>query len=72
LARTYDENDYKTAIIVVALRHEERERDIEHKKKFDLALSKKANNKGLDCSKPESLNHRGDRKKPYDNGKKKT
>jgi hypothetical protein len=72
LCRTYDEEDYEKAIMVVGLRHEERQREIEYMTKLDEAQSKKDNGKGKDSSKPESLNHKGDRKKPYNKGQKKT
>jgi hypothetical protein len=52
--------------------HEEREREIEHEKKLDEAQSKKDEGKGKEISKPGSSSHRGDRKKPYDKGQKKT
>jgi hypothetical protein len=72
LGRTYDEEDYEEAITVVSLRHEERQREIEHEKNLDEARSKKDKGKGKEISKPESSSHRGDRKKPYDKGQKKT
>jgi glyoxylate carboligase len=40
LGRTYDEEDYEEAITVVGLRHEERQREIEHEMKLDKARSK--------------------------------
>jgi hypothetical protein len=40
--------------------------------KINEAQSKNDQGKGKDSSKPESLNHKGNRKKPYDNGQKKT
>jgi hypothetical protein len=72
LGRTYDEEDYEEAITVVSLCHEERQREIEHEKKLDEAWSKKDKGKGKDSSKPESSNHKGDRKKLYDKEQKKT
>jgi hypothetical protein len=66
LGRIYNEEDYEEAIMVVSLWHEERQREIEYKKKLDKAWSKKDKCKGKDSSKPKSLNHKGDRKKPYD------
>jgi hypothetical protein len=66
LGRTYDEEDYEEAITVVGLCHEERHREIEHEKKIDEARSNKDKGKGKDSSKLESLNHNGNRKKPYD------
>jgi hypothetical protein len=72
LGRTYDEEDYEKAITVFGLRHEKRQWEIEHEKKLDEAWSKKDNGKGNDSSKPEYLNHKGKRKKPYDKGQKKT
>jgi hypothetical protein len=71
LGRTYDEEEYKEAIIVVGVYHEERQREIEHEKKLDKARSKNEKCKGKDSSKHESSNHKCDRKKPYDNGQKK-
>jgi hypothetical protein len=72
LGRTYDEVDYEEDITVVSLCHEERQREIEHEKKLDEAQSKKDKGKGKDSSKPESSNHKGDRKKQYDKEQKKT
>jgi predicted nucleic acid-binding Zn ribbon protein len=68
LGKTYDEEDYEEAIMVVGLHHKEWQREIEHEKKLDKAWSKKDKDKGKDSSKPESLNHKGNRKKPYDKG----
>jgi hypothetical protein len=67
LGRTDDKEDYEDAIIVVGLYHEERQREIEHEKKLDKARSKKDKGKGKNFSKHKSSNHKGDRKKPYDN-----
>jgi hypothetical protein len=72
LGKTYDKEDYEEAITEVGLRHEERQWEIEHVKKLDKARSKKDKGKGKNSSKPESSNHKGDRKKPYDKGQKKT
>jgi hypothetical protein len=72
LGRTYDKEDYEEAITVVGLYHEKWQREIEHEKKLDEAGSKKDKGKGKDSSKPKSLNHKGDRKKPYDTVQKKT
>jgi hypothetical protein len=58
--------------MVFGLRHKERHREIEHKKKLDETQSKKDKGRGKDSSMPESLNHKSDRKKPYDKGQKKT
>jgi N-acetylmuramoyl-L-alanine amidase CwlA len=58
--------------MVVGIGHEERQREIEDEKKLDEAQSKKPKGKGKDSSKPESSNHKGDRKKPYDQGQKMT
>jgi hypothetical protein len=63
LGRTYNEDDYEKAIIVIGLCHEDRQRKIEHEKKLDEVRSKKDKGKGKDFSKPESSNHKGDRKK---------
>jgi Mg-chelatase subunit ChlI len=71
LGRTYNEEDYEEAITVVGLCHEERRREIEHEKKLDEAWSKTDKGKGKNSSKPESSNHKGDSKKPYDKGQKK-
>jgi hypothetical protein len=71
LGKTYDEEDYEETITVVCLRHEEKQREIEYKKKLDEARSKKDKGKGKDSSKPESSNYKGDRKKSYDKGQKK-
>jgi hypothetical protein len=68
LGRTYDEEDYEEAITVVSLRHETRQRGIEHEKKLDEAQNKKDKGNGKDSSKPESSNHNSDRKKLYDKG----
>jgi hypothetical protein len=68
LARTYDKKDYKEAIMVVSLHHEERQRKIDHEKKLDETQSKKDKGKGKEISKPESSSHREDQKKPYDEG----
>jgi hypothetical protein len=57
---------------VVSLCDKERQREIEHEKKLDEARIKKDNDKRKDSSKPESSNHRGNRKKPYDKGQKMT
>jgi hypothetical protein len=72
LGRTYDEEDYEEAIMVVSLHHKEWQREIEHKKKLDKARSKKDKGKGKDSSKPKSSNHKGDRKKHHDKRQKKT
>jgi hypothetical protein len=72
LGRTYDEDDYEEAIMVVGNRHEERQREIEHEKKLDESWSKNDQGRGQDSSKPESSNYKGNRKKPYDNGQKNT
>jgi hypothetical protein len=45
LCRNYEVADYKKAIMVGVLHHEDRQRDIEHLKKFDDAQSKR--NKGM-------------------------
>jgi hypothetical protein len=66
LGKTYDEEYYEEAITVVGLRHEERQWEIEHEKKLDKAWSKTDKGKGKDSSKPESSNHKDDRKMPYD------
>jgi hypothetical protein len=68
LGSTYDEEDYEIVIMVIGLRHEERQRKIENKEKLNESQSKKDNGKGKDSSKPEASNYKGDRKKPYDNG----
>jgi hypothetical protein len=70
--RKYDKEDYKEAITVVDLCHEERQREIENEKKLDEARSKKDKDKGKEISKPKSSSHRGNRKKPYDNRQKKS
>jgi hypothetical protein len=72
LGRTYDKEDYEEAIMMVGLDHEETQREIEYEKKLDQAQSKKAKGKGKNSSKPESLNHKGDRTEPYKKGQKKT
>jgi hypothetical protein len=56
----------------VGLRHEERQREIEHETKLDEAQSKKNKGKRKEISKPESSIHRRNREKPYDKGQKKT
>jgi hypothetical protein len=68
LGKTYDEEDYEDAITVVGLHHDERQREIEHEKKFDETRSKKTKGKEKDSFKPESSNHTADRKQPYDKG----
>jgi hypothetical protein len=71
LGKTYEEENYEKAIMVVGLSHEERQSEIKHEKKLDEAQSKKDKGKGKDSSKLKSSNHKGDRKKPYDKGQKK-
>jgi hypothetical protein len=72
LSRTYDEEDYEETIMVVSLHHEERQKEIKHEKKLNKVWSKKDEGKRNDSSQPESSNHTGDRKKPYDKEQKKT
>jgi hypothetical protein len=72
LGRTYNKEDYEKAIMVVGLRHEESQREIEHKKKYDEARSKNNKGKGKYYSKPESSNHKDDRKKLEDKRQTKT
>jgi hypothetical protein len=72
LGRIYDEEDYEEVITVVTLCHEERSREIEHEQKLDEARSKNDKGKGKNSSKPESSNHKGHRKKPYNTRQKKT
>jgi hypothetical protein len=72
LGRTYGEEDYKKAIIVVSLRHEECQREIQHEMKLDEVWNKKGKGKENEISKPVTSSHRGDRKKPYDKRQKKT
>jgi hypothetical protein len=72
LGSTSIEEDYEELISEAGLRHEDRQREIEHKTKLDKAQSKKDQGNGKDSSNHESSNYRGDRKKPYDNGQKKT
>jgi hypothetical protein len=57
---------------VVGLRHEERQREIEHEKKLDEAWSKTDKGKGKYSSKPKFLNCKGNRKKHYDKRQMKT
>jgi hypothetical protein len=66
MGRTYDEENYEEAIMVVGLRHKERQREIEHKKEPHEVRGKKAKGKKTEISKPESSSHRCDRKKHYD------
>jgi hypothetical protein len=68
VGRTYDKENYEEAIMVVGLRHEERQREIEYEKKLDETWSKKDRCKGKEISKPESSSYRGNRKKSYDKG----
>jgi hypothetical protein len=68
LGRTYDEEDYEEAIMVIGLPYEERHREIEHEKKLDKAQSMKDKGKGMDYPKTVSSNHKGNRKKLYDKG----
>jgi hypothetical protein len=66
--RTYDDEDYEKAIMVVSLHLEERQRKIEHEMNLDEAQSKKDKSKRKEISKLKSSSHRGNRKKPYDKG----
>jgi hypothetical protein len=66
LGKTYDGEDYEEAIMVVSLRLQKSQREIEHEKKLDEAWSKKDKDKGKGSFNPESSSHKGDRKKPYD------
>jgi hypothetical protein len=72
LGKIYDEENDETAITVVGLHHAERQREIEHKKTLKEAWSKKDKVMGKDSSKPESSNHKNNRKRPYDKRQKKT
>jgi hypothetical protein len=71
LCSTYDQEDYEGTIMVVSLGHEEKQREIEHKKNLDEAQSKKDKGKQKEISTPESSSHRGDRKTYCDKGQKK-
>jgi Mg-chelatase subunit ChlI len=71
LGSTYEEEDYEEAIILVGLRHEERQREIEHEKKLNEAPSRKAKGKGKESSKPECSKHQSHRKNHYDKEQKK-
>jgi hypothetical protein len=62
LVKIYDEDNYEEPIIMVGLRHEEGQKEIEHERKLDVDQSKKDNDKGKEPYKPESSNHKGDRK----------
>jgi hypothetical protein len=72
LGRTYDEEGSEEAIMVVGLRHEERQREIGPEKKLDEAGSKKNEGTGKEISTPEASSCRDDRKKSYDMGQKMT
>jgi hypothetical protein len=72
LGRTYDEQDFEEALTVAGLHHKKSQREIEYEKKLDEGWSKNNKVKRKDSSKLESSNHKGDRKKPYDKGQKKT
>jgi hypothetical protein len=62
LGRTYDEEDYEEAIMVKSVWHEENQREIEHEKKLDEVLCMRHKGKGKNSSKPESSNHKGDKR----------
>jgi hypothetical protein len=72
LGRTYDEDDYKEAIIVIGLRNEKCEMEMEHEKNIDETPSKKDKAKGKEISKPEFSSHRGNQMMPYDKRQLKT
>jgi hypothetical protein len=71
LARTYGEDDYAEALMVVRITYNERQWKIVPEMKLDAARSK-YKGKGTEISIPESSTHRGDLKKSYDKGQKKT
>jgi hypothetical protein len=56
LGRTYNDEDYEEALIVIGLPHEERQREIEHKNKLNEGRRKTDTDMGKHCSKSESLN----------------
>jgi hypothetical protein len=58
LGRTSEDEDYGKVIMVVGLRHQDRQREIENEKKLDEARSKTHQGKGKTSSNPESSNHK--------------